>query len=173
MHASEPGPGEPPDHEAGRPPARPALPPLPLTWRPQRTRVVVYTVAVVVVAASVVVAVLLPREGPKAFGLADRLAFVGLGLAVVAFLHVLARPKLVADADGLTVVNLFRTRRLSWAEVVHVNLRRGDPWVFLDLDDGDTLPVMGIQASSPERAGAAVAQLRAMLAEFTRTERDD
>lgn len=151
----------------------PDVPELPVTWRPARTRLVAYGVAVVVVAVMVAIAVLLPRGGERGFGLADRLAFVVLGLAGAAFLHVLARPKLVADRDGLLVVNMFRSRRLSWAEVVHVNLRRGDPWVFLDLDDGETLPVMGIQASDGAGARRHAVALRALLAERSRTDRND
>lgn len=45
----------------------------------------------------------------------------------------------------MTVVNLTRTRRLSWAEILRVNLRAGDPWVFLDLSDGTSMPALGIQ----------------------------
>ena len=29
--------------------------------------------------------------------------------------------------------------------MLHVNLRAGDPWVYLDLADGTSLPAMGIQ----------------------------
>jgi len=36
-------------------------------------------------------------------------------------------------------------RHLDWAEILQVNLRPGDPWVFLDLSDGTSLPVLGIQ----------------------------
>lgn len=57
----------------------------------------------------------------------------------------LSRPKVVADEAGVTVVNLTRTRRLEWAQILRVNLRPGDPWVFLDLSDGTSLPVLGIQ----------------------------
>lgn len=60
-------------------------------------------------------------------------------------LVLLSRPKVVADEDGVTVVNITRSRRLAWAEIVKVNLRPGDPWVFLDLSDGTSLPALGIQ----------------------------
>lgn len=160
MGASRPGGGP-----------EPGLPELPVTWRPGRTRAVVYGMATAVVVASAVVAVLLPDEGGRTFGAADRAAFVGLGLVVAGLLTMLGRPKLVADADGLTVVNLVRSRRLSWPEVVHVNLRRGDPWPFLDLADGETLAVMGIQGSNGQRALVAVAQLRALLTEHSRPPR--
>ena len=53
-------------------------------------------------------------------------------------------------------INLLRTRFLEWPEVVRVGFRRGDPWVLLDLADGETQPVMAIQANDGERAVQAV-----------------
>ena len=61
---------------------------------------------------------------------------------------------------------LFRSSRtrLEWAQIVRVNLRPGDPWALLDLDSGETLPVMGIQTSNGLRAARlAVADLRALV----------
>ncbi|MGH3328447.1 MAG: PH domain-containing protein [Streptomycetales bacterium] len=150
-----------------------SLPVLPVTWRPRLARMVAYGVAVAVLATMVIIAILLPRTGSTAFGVADRVAFVGVGGLVAGFLHILARPRLVADEYGLTVVNLFRSRRLSWPEVVNVNMRTGDPWVLLDLDDGGTLAVMAIQSSDGARARRWVAQLRALVDEQTRTEHND
>ena len=60
-------------------------------------------------------------------------------------LVLLARPKVVADETGVTVVNIASSRRLAWAEILQVNLRPGDPWVFLNLSDGTSLPALGIQ----------------------------
>ena len=99
--------------------------------------------------------------------------FALIGVMASGFLHVLARCRVVADERGLTVVNMFRTRRLAWAQVVRVNLRPGDPWVYLDLDDGATLPVMGIQTSGGRSAYQAAAELRALVEMHSFTERDD
>jgi hypothetical protein len=71
------------------------------------------------------------------------------------------------------VVNLFRARTLEWAEVIQVNLRSGDPWVLLDLSDGDTLAAMGIQANDGQRAQRAAQELRRLVAAHSLTERDD
>jgi hypothetical protein len=152
----------------------PAGPPtLPVTWRPLRTRVVAYTVAVLVLVAITVIAVALPSDGATPWHIADRLVFESIGVAVATTLWVLARPRVIASEDGLTVVNMVRTRHLDWAQIVAVNLRAGDPWVLLDLDDGDVLAVMGIQASGGAAARRQVAQLRALIDEFCHTERDD
>ncbi|MBU7600023.1 PH domain-containing protein [Streptomyces sp. P38-E01] len=75
----------------------------------------------------------------------ERATFILTGLLFLGVLALLARPHLTADNDGVTVVNLTRTRRLAWAEILRVNLRYGDPWVFLDLADGTSLAAMGIQ----------------------------
>ncbi len=77
----------------------------------------------------------------------ERVSFVFTALLFFGVLALLSRPpKVVADEEGgVTVVNLTRTRRLSWAQIVRVNLRVGDPWVFLDLSDGTSMPALGIQ----------------------------
>jgi hypothetical protein len=79
-------------------------------------------------------------------------------------LLLLARPKVVADEDGVTVVNLTNKRRLEWAEILQVTLRPGDPWVFLNLSDGTSLPALGIQPGlAKQRAIADARALRALV----------
>ncbi|MFJ4921775.1 PH domain-containing protein [Streptomyces sp. NPDC088725] len=118
----------------------PALPALPVTFRPTRTRAVLLSVGAVMFAVITGIAFLL--EGMDT---GERLSFVFTALVFFGVLALLSRPKVVAGASGVTVVNLTRTRHLAWAEIVRVNLRHGDPWVFLDLSDGSSLPVLGIQ----------------------------
>ncbi|MEV5481943.1 MULTISPECIES: PH domain-containing protein [Streptomyces] len=116
------------------------LPSLPVTFRPTRTRVVLYTVGIAQLAALTAIALALPKLTGG-----ERLSFVLTGLLVLAVLLLLSRPKVVARQEGVTVVNLTTRRELAWAEVLRVNLRAGDPWVHLDLSDGTSLPAMGIQ----------------------------
>ncbi|QTZ90887.1 PH domain-containing protein [Streptomyces auratus] len=116
------------------------LPSLPVTFRPTRTRAVLYTVGVAQLAALTAIALALPKLTGG-----ERLSFVLTGLLVLAVLLLLSRPKVVARQEGVTVVNLTTKRELAWAEVLRVNLRAGDPWVHLDLSDGTSLPAMGIQ----------------------------
>ena len=140
------------------------LPALPVTWRPHRTRTIIYTVAAILAGSMTAIAATLPSDGGQPWPLPDRIAFACIGFAGAIVLMVLARPKAVANADGLTVVNMLRTHRLEWAQIVTVNLRSGDPWVLLDLDDGTTLSVMGIQpADGLTAARSAVAELRALV----------
>jgi hypothetical protein len=149
------------------------VPPLPVTFRPRRTRVAVAAVSAALIATLITVALILPDTGSTAWSVPERLTFAAIGPAISAGLYLLARPKIVADEAGLTVVNTVRRQQLEWAQIVRVNLRPGDPWVLLDLDDGEVLPAMGIQASGGKAARRAAGELRALVDEHTRTERDD
>ncbi|MGW0548153.1 PH domain-containing protein [Streptomyces altiplanensis] len=120
--------------------SQPELPALPVTFRPTRTRAVLLTVGAAMFAVITAVALLLDTLGGG-----ERAAFVFTALLLFGVLLLLSRPKIVADESGVTVVNLTTRRRLEWAEILRVNLRPGDAWVFLDLSDGTSLPALGIQ----------------------------
>ncbi|MEV6123572.1 PH domain-containing protein [Streptomyces sp. NPDC052077] len=141
------------------PDTAPALPALPVTFQPGRTRAVLLGAAVAVLLTITAVAVLLPG-----LSTGERLSFVVTALLLDWVLWVLARPKVVAEESGVTVVNLMSRRRLEWAEIVQVTLRAGDPWVFLNLSDGTSLPALGIQPGiARERALADARALRALV----------
>ncbi|GAA4928100.1 PH domain-containing protein [Streptomyces coeruleoprunus] len=116
------------------------LPALPVTFRPTRTRAVLLTIGAVLFVVVSAIGVILEHLSPG-----ERVSFVLTAGLFYGVLVLLSRPKVVADDEGVTVVNLTRSRRLAWAEILHVNLRTGDPWVFLDLSDGTSLPALGIQ----------------------------
>ncbi|MEU8508484.1 PH domain-containing protein [Streptomyces brevispora] len=133
-------------------------PALPVTFRPTRTRVVLLSVGVVMFVVITFVAFTLEQ-----LSAGERTSFVFTALVFLGVLALLSRPKIVADDSGVTVVNLTRTRRLSWAEIVRVNLRVGDPWVFLDLSDGTSMPALGIQPGiAKEQAIRDARALRAL-----------
>ncbi|MCF1594215.1 PH domain-containing protein [Streptomyces muensis] len=134
------------------------LPALPVTFRPGRTRAVLLTAGVAIFVVITAVALLLAKLGPG-----ERLSFVLTGALMFGVLAMLARVKVVADESGVTVVNIATRRRLEWAEIVQVNLRPGDPWVFLNLSDGTSLPALGIQPGiAKQRAIADARALRAL-----------
>ncbi|MCX5202622.1 PH domain-containing protein [Streptomyces sp. NBC_00237] len=120
--------------------SQPQLPALPVTFRPNRTRAVLLTVGTAMFVVVSAVGFLLEGLGPG-----ERITFVFTGALFFGVLLLLSRPKVVADEGGVTVVNLTTKRRLAWAEILKVNLRPGDAWVFLDLSDGTSLPALGIQ----------------------------
>jgi hypothetical protein len=106
------------------------------------------------------VALMLEKLGPG-----ERASFVFTAALFFGVLALLSRPKVVADDEGVTVVNLTRTRRLAWAEILQVNLREGDPWVFLDLSDGTSMPALGIQPGIGKQQAIRDARALRALAE--------
>ena len=135
---------------------------LPHTWRPRRARIFCYAVAVLLMIVLSVVAVILPDDGARAWSLPSRIGVVAVGIPMAAFLHRHANVRIIASENGLEIVNLFKRHRLQWGDVLAVRLRRGDPWVFLDLSDGETIAAMGIQGSDGDaapRAARALADL--------------
>ncbi|MFF3786181.1 PH domain-containing protein [Streptomyces sp. NPDC001933] len=149
------------------PAPRPELPTLPVTFRPTRTRVVLLTVGAVMFLVITAVALTLEQLGPG-----ERASFVFTALLFFGVLALLSRPKVVANEDGVTVVNLTRTRRLSWAEILRVNLRVGDPWVYLDLSDGTSMPALGIQPGIAKQQAIRDARTLRALAESRGTGTD-
>ncbi|MFF5976042.1 PH domain-containing protein [Streptomyces sp. NPDC012769] len=135
-------------------------PALPVTFRPGRTRAVLLTVGTVMFVVITVVALMLERLNPG-----ERVSFVFTAALFLGVLVMLSRPKVVADQEGVTVVNITRTRRLAWAEILRVNLRPGDPWVFLDLSDGTSLPALGIQPGIAKQQAIRDARALRALAE--------
>jgi hypothetical protein len=134
------------------------IPALPIVFRPARTRVVLLVAGVAIFVVITTVAMLLEQLGPG-----ERLTFVSTAALFLGVLLLLSRPKVVADETGVTVVNIASRRHLDWAEILKVNLRPGDPWVFLDLSDGTSLPVLGIQPGiAKQRAIEDARTLRAL-----------
>jgi hypothetical protein len=103
------------------------------------------------------IAVMLDHLGPG-----ERLSFILTAALLYGVLLLLSRPKVVAEESGVTVVNLTTKRHLEWAGIVRVNLRPGDPWVYLDLSDGTSLPAMGIQPGIAK--AQAISDARALRA---------
>ncbi|AWE49175.1 MULTISPECIES: PH domain-containing protein [Streptomyces] len=136
------------------------LPPLPVTFRPGRTRVILLTAGAAIFVVIAAVALLLEKLGPG-----ERLSFILTGALMFGVLALLARVRVVADEAGVTVVNIASRRRLAWAEIVQVNLRPGDPWVFLNLSDGTSLPALGIQPGIAKAKAIADARALRALAE--------
>jgi hypothetical protein len=138
----------------------PDLPTLPVTFRPSRTRAVLLTAGAAIFVVISTVAMLLEQLSPG-----DRLTFIFTGALVFGVLVMLSRPKIVADETGVTVVNITSRRHLDWAEILQVNLRPGDPWVFLNLSDGTSLPALGIQPGIAKKRAIEDARALRALAE--------
>jgi hypothetical protein len=142
-------------------------------FRQRRGRLVVYAMAVLLLGSLVALAVALPSDGPHPWGAGSRGSLVLLGVACVYLLHRLAAVRVVADDSGVTVVNVVRRRRLEWAEIVGVRLSRDDPWLLLDLADGEALAAMGVARSEGPQAQDQARAFARLVNEHSRTARDD
>jgi hypothetical protein len=143
------------------PPGRPIS--LPHTWRPLGVRLaaLVFGGALLVICAMAWVG--FDEEIRDRFTTPQKVTLVGLGILVVISLHALSRSRIDADTERVVVVNGYRRRVYARHQVVAVTLPRGAPWATLDLDDGTTVPAMGIQGSDGDRARVAVRELRTVL----------
>lgn len=148
-------------------------PALPHTFRPFGVRVAVAVFGVLLFGSTLVIWFAFPANVRDQFTYFQRATVIAFGLAAAAAGYALARSRVDARTDGLTVVNGYKARRLDWNEIIAVTLRAGSPWALMDLADGTTVSVMGIQGSDGSRAVRQVRQLRAIVEERTRTERND
>lgn len=147
--------------------------PLPHTFRPLGARIAVYTFGAMLYLVTLVIWFAFPPEVRDQFTTFQLGTVVFFGLAAGAAGYALARSRIEARAEGLTVVNGFRTHRLEWNEVLAVSLRPGNPWAVLDLADGTSLSAVGVQGSDGARAAKQVRQLRRLVDQQSRTERND
>lgn len=146
---------------------------LPHTWRPYGARVAGVVAASLLLILVVVVWVAFTADQRARFSPLQRVSLIGIGVMGFAAWYALMRSRVSADERGVTVVNGYRSRMFEWSQVVAVNLRRGAPWAGMDLSDGTSISMIAIQGSDGQRAVSAVRQLRRLLAEHSRTDRDD
>jgi PH (Pleckstrin Homology) domain-containing protein len=141
---------------------------LPRTYRPLGVRIAIIVLGALLLLVTVVMWLAFPPEIRDEFNGLEIGTVILLGLLFYAGGYALARSRLVAREDGLTVVNGYRTRRFEWNEVLAVTLRAGSPWAMLDLSDGTSVPAMGIQGSDGTRAVAQVREIRRLIERLTR-----
>jgi hypothetical protein len=110
-----------------------------------------------------VVWAVLPASIQATVTLEQRVTIVVAVLGTAVLLNGLARSRVTTDADGLTVVNGYRTHRVRWDEVESIGIGRSAPWAVLERVDGDSLQVMAVQTADGARAQAALDTLRAEL----------
>jgi hypothetical protein len=142
-------------------------------FRPRAARWVSAVVAVIYVVVLLAMAFVVPTYATVTVAWLDRLGFalVAAGGAWLLLRHAGVRAD--PSPEGLTVRNLATTRTVTWPEVVSVRFGHGHPWVQLDLADGETLAVMGVQRSDGAYAVAEARRLATLVARHSRTTRDD
>ena len=146
---------------------------LPHTWRPYGARIAGGILGGLLLLLVVFVWLALGDDIRSRFSLFQRTTLLGLGLLGFAAFYALMRSRVSVAEVGVTVVNGYRRRDFEWSQVVGVNLRRGAPWAGMDLSDGTSISMLAIQGSDGQRAIRAVRQLRRLVDEHSRTDRDD
>lgn len=112
------------------------------------------------------IAVVLSTQSGSGWGPADGLGFFGLGVLIALVAWRYAAIVAVPSRSGLVVRNLVLTRTLQWPEIVRIQFGGGEPWVSLDLEDGDTVAVMAIQKADGPAAGREASRLAALVQAF-------
>ena len=146
---------------------------LPHTWRPYGARIAGGVLGGLLLVLVVAVWVAWGADVRARFTFFQRSTLVAMGLIGFTALYALMRSRVTADDTGVTIVNGYRRRVYEWSQVVSVNLRRGAPWAGMDLSDGTSISMLGIQGSDGPRAVKAIQELRRVLADQSRTDRND
>jgi hypothetical protein len=146
---------------------------LPKTYRPVAARIVATVAGLCIVAVSAAAWIALPAHMKAEFDWIQRATLLLVFGAALAVLWGIARCRLVAREDGVTIVNVVTKRRYVWAELVEISLRGSAPWATIDLADGTATNVMAIQGVDGARARRSVQELAAVIADKSRTPRND
>lgn len=135
------------------------------TFRSVRGAWVARVMAVASVVVFTLVAIFSPAYtgAPLAMTVMNRVAIFAFGVAMGAFLWRYAVIRAVPTRQGLTVVNLFRTYELEWAQILRVGFSGGAAWAVLALTDTEELAVMAIQRADGERARKEASRLAALI----------
>jgi hypothetical protein len=133
--------------------------------RPRKVSVAAWVGATAVLVLFVVVAVVLRNSDTGVrFRTADQVSLVLLGMVIAGGLLLLARPRVIADAEGIEVRNVLFNRRFPWELVRRVAFPDGASWARLDLPDDEYIAVLAIQAVDGARAVDAIRRVRALHA---------
>jgi hypothetical protein len=146
---------------------------LPTRYRPFGARLAAAAAGIVLTGAVAFLWLMLPGEVQDDFTAFERGTLIAFFLAMLVVLFAVYRSSATADADDLTVVNGYRTHHYGWAQIVRVSLSPNRPWALIDLADGETMSVLAIQGSDGERAVRSARELATVLAQQTRTARND
>jgi len=140
-------------------------PPEVVQSRPVKLTRVCWALVVLVMAVFSAVAVALGAgpPGEASFRLPDQLAMVGLGVLLSLAMLLFTRARVRGDLAGVRVRNVLGERFFPWEVVREVRLDDGAPWASLELQDDDTVSLLGAQSNDGERTIEVVLALRAQL----------
>lgn len=133
------------------------------TFRPRRARVVGWAFAVGFLAVMVGVSIALTFSPDSGWTPSDSVSAVVFALIVSGGLARLVSVRALVTPEALVVRNVVFTREVPWGSVVAVRFGGADPWLTLDLDDGENLAVMGVQRADGEFARAEALRLARLV----------
>ncbi|XVX21838.1 PH domain-containing protein [Actinomycetota bacterium] len=134
------------------------------TFTSRRGKLVAWVSALVSILIFGGIAVLMPGESRGGtWGPIDRMLMLSCGLAIAWLMWRYGRIHADPDREGLTVQNLILRRHLRWDEIETVRFSGGDPWVYLDLANLETLAVMAVQKADGPHGRAEAARLAALV----------
>ena len=137
----------------------------PVVLRPRKVLIAAWAGAVVIVVLFVVIALVLrTSETGVFFRTADQVALLVVGFFIAGGVLLLARPRVIADADGIEVRNVLLSHRIPWELVERVAFPDGASWARLDLPDDEYMAVLAIQAVDGARAVDGIRRVRALHA---------
>ena len=137
----------------------------PVVFRPKRIR---WVAGIAAAAVSILFTVLSfglhgrTGTGLGTFQRGDQAAMIGLGVLIGLGILAFTRPRVSADADGITIRNVVGGYQLPWSVVRAVRFDRNSPWATLDLFDDDQVSVHALQAADKDYAVQGVRALRAL-----------
>lgn len=136
-------------------------------YAPFRPRFVRYvsTVSILLVGVGLVaILVVAPGTGGRGYAPSSATGMIAVVAAGIVFLWRQATVRADVDASTITVRNLLVVRSFAWEQVLAVSFGTGDPWVMLELADGNRHPVMGIQRADGARAARDAQRLATLVA---------
>lgn len=136
-----------------------------LVIRPRRIAIWGAIAAAAVLVTMIVLGVLLNSDGVE-LRTVDKIGFMSVGVFGAAAIMLVARPRITADAQGMTVRNTLGETELPWPVVRRIVFPPGAHWAQALLADDDLISLLAIQAMDKERAVTALRAIRAMHARY-------
>lgn len=134
-------------------------------YRPKRVRIVCMAAAAAIFVLFTIIGTALTTVGEGVFKPGDQYAMVLLGALFAGGIMLIARPRVAADAEGIKVRNIIGGYALPWNVITKVSFDRGQPWLYLELENDDVVSVLAVQAVDKEHAVQAVQTLRSLHAQ--------
>nr|WP_154698095.1 PH domain-containing protein [Lentzea guizhouensis] len=129
--------------------------------RPKKIRKVAWACAIGLVAVFTVVGLLLGNTPTGViFRTSDQVAMILLGFLLAGGVLLLTRPKVNADATGISVRNVVTSHRFEWTDVLSISFPDGAAWARLELPEDEYISIMAVQAVDREYAVKSVRALR-------------